>query len=147
VVVNFPKTVVNFIVADGLGLFQIVRIAETPEGFLDLHDLEQQLVSRRSSKTGRQLIGCFSAASNITGVVADDVATTLLLHQYGALAFWDYATAGRPDDSIPLLFVRINFVFIGIHINKASFDKVVVFSDRFSSQADCVFQRRTLPWT
>ncbi|KAK3925055.1 tRNA-cytidine(32) 2-sulfurtransferase [Frankliniella fusca] len=70
---------------------QIVRIAETPEGFLDLQDLELQLQTFQAS--GRQLIGCFSAASNITGIVTDDVATTLLLHQYNALAFWDYATA------------------------------------------------------
>ncbi|GLH13231.1 Uncharacterized protein GBIM_17847 [Gryllus bimaculatus] len=70
---------------------QIVRIAETREGFLDLLDLERQLEAHQGS--GRQLIGCFSAASNITGVLADDVATTLLLHQYGALAFWDYAAA------------------------------------------------------
>ncbi|EFN84130.1 tRNA 2-thiocytidine biosynthesis protein ttcA [Harpegnathos saltator] len=40
-----------------------------------------------------QMIGCFSAASCITGVLADDVATTLLLHQYGALSVWDYTTA------------------------------------------------------
>lgn len=42
-----------------------------------------------------QMIGCFSAASCITGVLADDVATTLLLHQYGALSVWDYTTAGN----------------------------------------------------
>ncbi|PSN33000.1 hypothetical protein C0J52_19749 [Blattella germanica] len=70
---------------------KIVRIAESKEGFLDLDDLEQQLQLYQG--IGRQLIGCFSAASNITGILADDVATTLLLHQYGALAFWDYAAA------------------------------------------------------
>jgi selenocysteine lyase/cysteine desulfurase len=57
-----------------------------------LDDLEHQLQLHQG--TGRQLICCFSAASNITGILADDVATTLLLHQYGALAFWDYAAAG-----------------------------------------------------
>ena len=73
-----------------------MRIAETAEGFLDLQDLEEQLAAHQASQaSGRQLIGCFSAASNITGIVTDDVATTLLLHQYNALAFWDYATAGR----------------------------------------------------
>ncbi|PNF15326.1 hypothetical protein B7P43_G00938 [Cryptotermes secundus] len=70
---------------------KIVRIAERKDGFLDLDDLESQLQLHQG--TGRQLIGCFSAASNITGILADDVATTLLLHQYGALAFWDYAAA------------------------------------------------------
>ncbi|KAG8224975.1 hypothetical protein J437_LFUL003353, partial [Ladona fulva] len=70
---------------------KIVRIAESKEGHLDLDDLEQQLQVHHG--LGRCLIGCFSAASNVTGVVADDVATTILLHQYGALAFWDYAAA------------------------------------------------------
>ena len=39
-------------------------------------------------------IGAFTAASNITGLCADVDAVTALLHEYGALAFWDYATAG-----------------------------------------------------
>ena len=38
-------------------------------------------------------IGSFTAASNITGLCADVDAVTALLHEYGALAFWDYATA------------------------------------------------------
>lgn len=76
-------------------VLQIVRISETKEGHLDLVDLENQLQFQHALEgSDRTLIGCFSAASNITGLLADDVATTLLLHQYGALAFWDYATAG-----------------------------------------------------
>ncbi|XP_066589368.1 uncharacterized protein [Prorops nasuta] len=71
---------------------KIVRISETKEGFLDLNDLERGLAKVRSEGI-TQLIGCFSAASCITGVLADDVATTLLLHQYGALSIWDYTTA------------------------------------------------------
>ena len=45
------------------------------------------------SKSGRQLIGSLSAASNITGVLTDTLSVTALLHKYGALSFWDYATA------------------------------------------------------
>ncbi|XP_050434558.1 uncharacterized protein LOC126841860 [Adelges cooleyi] len=71
----------------------IVRVAETKEGFIDLVDLENKLRLYQSISPAAQLIGCFSAASNITGILADDIATTLILHQYGALAFWDYATA------------------------------------------------------
>jgi len=71
-----------------------VRISETKEGFLDLNDLERGLARMRSEGIA-QMIGCFSAASCITGVLADDVATTLLLHQYGALSVWDYTTAGK----------------------------------------------------
>ncbi|CAK9819256.1 tRNA-cytidine(32) 2-sulfurtransferase [Anthophora plagiata] len=71
---------------------RIVRVCETREGFLDLNDLERSLLKVRAEGV-TQMIGCFSAASCITGVLADDVATTLLLHQYGALSVWDYTTA------------------------------------------------------
>lgn len=40
-----------------------------------------------------QLIGSFSAASNVTGIMTDDKAVSILLHKYGALSFWDYAAA------------------------------------------------------
>jgi kynureninase len=40
------------------------------------------------------LIGCFSAASNITGILTDTNKVSACLHRYGALAVWDYATAG-----------------------------------------------------
>ena len=40
------------------------------------------------------MIGCFSAASNVTGILTDTIAVTACLHRNGALAFWDYATAG-----------------------------------------------------
>lgn len=39
------------------------------------------------------MIASFSAASNITGIMTDTVAVSVLCHQYGALSFWDYATA------------------------------------------------------
>lgn len=39
------------------------------------------------------LIGTFTACSNITGRLNDDLLITALLHQFGALSFWDYATA------------------------------------------------------
>ena len=38
-------------------------------------------------------IGSFSAASNVTGIVSDTDGITALLHEHGALAFWDYAAA------------------------------------------------------
>ena len=39
-------------------------------------------------------IGSFSAASNVSGVLTDVLAVTQLLHRHGALAFFDYASAG-----------------------------------------------------
>ena len=46
------------------------------------------------SNSEHQLIGCFSAASNITGILTDTNKVSACLHRYGALALWDYATAG-----------------------------------------------------
>ena len=39
------------------------------------------------------LIGSFSAASNVTGILSDTRAIAALLHRYGALSFWDFAAA------------------------------------------------------
>ncbi|XP_078602131.1 uncharacterized protein LOC144876565 [Branchiostoma floridae x Branchiostoma japonicum] len=71
---------------------RVMRIAETNEGLLDLEDLESKLKAWQSS--GCQLIGAFSAASNVTGILTDTVQTSVLLHKYGAIAVWDYASAG-----------------------------------------------------
>ncbi|WP_205028050.1 aminotransferase class V-fold PLP-dependent enzyme [Oleisolibacter albus] len=59
-------------------------------GGLDLADLEARL--RRHA--GRRIIGSFSAASNVTGVMTPVDRVTGLLHRHGALALWDYAAAG-----------------------------------------------------
>ncbi|CAI5724722.1 unnamed protein product [Hyaloperonospora brassicae] len=67
----------------------VVTIRETRQGQVDLHALEQQL-QRFADRPLK--IGAFSAASNLTGVRTDVDAVTALLHQYGALACWDYAT-------------------------------------------------------
>jgi len=39
-------------------------------------------------------IGSFSAASNVTGIISDTHAISVLLHEHGALACWDFAAAG-----------------------------------------------------
>ena len=39
------------------------------------------------------LIGCFSAASNVTGVLTDTIRISQLMHQYQGIALFDYATA------------------------------------------------------
>ena len=69
----------------------IVTIKHNDVGQTDLDHLEQELLSHKSN--GDTLIGCFSAASNVTGVLEDDLAVTALLHKHGALSFWDYASA------------------------------------------------------
>ena len=70
----------------------MVRIRETADGDIDMGHLESMLGAHQSSK--QKLIGCFTAASNVTGKILDDVKITVMLHQFNALAFWDYATAG-----------------------------------------------------
>ncbi|PIK46255.1 hypothetical protein BSL78_16883 [Apostichopus japonicus] len=70
----------------------IVRIRATDDGIFDVSHLEEELKNYTQKK--RYRIGCFCAASNVTGIITDTNHVTALLHKYGALAFWDFATAG-----------------------------------------------------
>ena len=74
------------------GGFEIIAVPITQDGLIDVTFLEETL--HRYQHT-RPLIGSFSAASNVTGIMSPVDAITALLHQYGALSFWDYA-AGAP---------------------------------------------------
>ena len=69
----------------------VVTIEENRCGQVSVESLENQL--KNHGRNDAVLVGCFPAASNITGVLNDDLAITALMHQYGGLAFWDYATA------------------------------------------------------
>jgi len=83
----------------------IMEISEGPNGGPDLEILEHILMHRDPSLL---TIGAFSAASNVTGIVADVRATTAMLKRHGARAVWDYAgggpylpiamNAGAPDE-------------------------------------------------
>ena len=74
---------------------KIVMINETKEGYVDLSDLKYKLIhyTHNAKYANRVKIGCFSAASNVTGILADVEKITVLLHEFGALSFWDYACA------------------------------------------------------
>ncbi|MEL0637720.1 aminotransferase class V-fold PLP-dependent enzyme [Marinomonas sp. TI.3.20] len=67
----------------------VIRIDESSEGGVCLNSLENNLRKHQ----GKRLIGSFSAASNVTGILCDQDAITSLLHQYNALSFWDFAAA------------------------------------------------------
>ena len=68
----------------------VVAIGEDANGQLDLADLEAQLTRH----AGRPLvIGSFSAASNVTGILTDADRVAALLHRHGALSVWDYSAA------------------------------------------------------
>lgn len=82
----------------------VVTIPEDRDGHVDLDRLRTEL-ERHAERPLK--IGAFSAASNVTGIVTDTDAVAALLHEHGALSFWDYAAAGpyvdidmRPDDPL-----------------------------------------------
>jgi selenocysteine lyase/cysteine desulfurase len=71
-------------------LADLVVIPEDHDGRIDLARLEVAL----ATYADRPLkIGSFSAASNVTGVLTDVRAISVLLHRHGALSFWDFAAA------------------------------------------------------
>ncbi len=70
---------------------EVIEIDEAENGGPDLDDLKEQLKAHAGAPL---LIGSFSAASNVTGIISQAEAVTGLLKQYGALSFWDYAGAG-----------------------------------------------------
>ncbi|RBP85585.1 aminotransferase class V-fold PLP-dependent enzyme [Marinomonas rhizomae] len=68
---------------------EVIRIPESKDGGVCLSSLEEQLQKNQN----KRLIGSFSAASNVTGILCDQDSITALLHRYNALAFWDFAAA------------------------------------------------------
>lgn len=80
----------------------VVRIDEDADGHIDLEQLERKLETHRDRPLK---IGSFSAASNVTGIITDTDTVAGLLHEHGALSFWDFAAAApyvsidmNPDD-------------------------------------------------
>ena len=71
-------------------LADVVTIAEDVNGQIDQEMLARELVRYRERPLK---IGSFSAASNVTGIVSDTWGISKLLHEHGALAFWDFAAA------------------------------------------------------
>jgi len=69
----------------------VIAIPENADGHLDTEILRQRLEEFADRPL---LIGSFSAASNVTGIVTDTHTISTLLHEHGALAFWDYAACG-----------------------------------------------------
>ena len=68
----------------------VITIPEDRDGHIDTQVLEQRLVEHADRPL---LIGAFSAASNVTGIVSDTHRIADLLHAHGALSFWDFAAA------------------------------------------------------
>ncbi len=68
----------------------VVTIPEDADGRIDLWRLEAELMAHADRPLR---IGSFSAASNVTGIISDTRAISVLLHRHGALSFWDFAAA------------------------------------------------------
>ena len=73
----------------------VVEISALSSGLVDQAHLAAQLAHYKDVPVK---IGSFSAASNVTGTLECVDEITTLLHQHGALAFWDYAAAGPHVD-------------------------------------------------
>ena len=68
----------------------VVVIPQDADGHIDSAVLERELLTYADRPL---LIGSFSAASNVTGIVSDTHGISALLHRHGALSFWDFAAA------------------------------------------------------
>ena len=73
------------------GLASVVEVRLNAQGGIDLSDLERLLA--RPEYRNRRKIGSFSAASNVTGIQSNVYALATLLHQYGAIACFDFAAS------------------------------------------------------
>ncbi|HEX9864660.1 MAG TPA: aminotransferase class V-fold PLP-dependent enzyme [Acidimicrobiia bacterium] len=68
----------------------VIEIKEDADGHIDLVELESKLIEYADRAL---LIGSFSAASNVTGIISDTAAISRLLHAHRALSFWDFAAS------------------------------------------------------
>ena len=68
----------------------VVMISQDADGHIDIDQLTEQLIAYADRPLK---IGSFSAASNVTGIVSNAARVSKLLHEHGALSFWDFAAA------------------------------------------------------
>lgn len=97
---------------------EVIVIPESDDGRIDAAVLRSKLLQFAHRPLR---IGAFAAASNLTGVLADVDAISALLHQHGALAVWDYATAA------PYVSIDMNPVVTG-ELRPFVYKDAVVFS-------------------
>lgn len=93
------------------------EIVEIPEGAAGGPDLDALRAALEGARNRPMVVGAFSAASNVTGIVTDVDAVTRLLKAHGALACWDYAGGAPylPIDMNPGPDVQKDAVFSSPH--------------------------------
>ncbi|WP_416237411.1 aminotransferase class V-fold PLP-dependent enzyme [Sulfitobacter sp. F26204] len=92
---------------------EVIEVQEAAEGGPCMRTLAATLAKVKD----RPVIGAFSAASNVTGIVTDIAAVTRMLKAAGALAIWDYAGGAPylPIDLCPADDALIDAVVISPH--------------------------------
>lgn len=70
-------------------LAEVVEIGFDHRGGIDMEGLRKELSLYKTTK--RPILGSFSACSNVTGVCINTRLIARLLHQFGALACFDFA--------------------------------------------------------
>lgn len=76
------------------GLCEVVRIPLSKSGEINFGRLDQLL--KINSK--REIIGCFSAASNVTGIISDYKKIYVMMKRYGATVGFDAASFSSHDN-------------------------------------------------
>ncbi|HRY08757.1 MAG: aminotransferase class V-fold PLP-dependent enzyme [Actinobacteria bacterium] len=93
----------------------VVTIPEDVDGHIDLQGLRAALLQYDDRPLK---IGSFSAASNVTGIISNTRAISRVLHEHGALAFWDYAAAAPYVDidmNPPEELAHADAIFVSPH--------------------------------
>ena len=79
---------------------QVERVGVGPDSGVDLDDLRQKLETHKPYN----IIGTFSACSNVTGILVDTDQISEIIHQYNGVVIWDYATGGKNYWLLPIVF-------------------------------------------
>lgn len=119
----------------------VITIPFDPIHGVSLTILEQELQKYQDHVVK---IGAFSAASNVTGLLTDVDRISILLHQYQALACFDYATAA------PYVKMDMNPVILSEDNPRAAYKDAIYFSShKFlggpSASGVLVIKRSLLP--
>lgn len=70
---------------------ELIVVPEASGGGIDMNALRSKLADAQGAEL---IVGSFSAASNVTGILTDTTEVTRTLKANGALAIWDYAGGG-----------------------------------------------------